>query len=220
MSTDWTAFLGLGAVTAVVSGTMNGIFKLWGDSKQRKAEADNRVGERLHQRNLRAEEAHADARLELLSHAAQILDWIEYEWAAEYGVEADYTGEHLPKPELKSVMAALSGLRKIEIFHPTKAVRIAAKNLRQRLDGHYNVYDPNIEHAHAIGTARSSEMHAAPSRNQFEAWTALAEELVESIHLPREESAVAQPRKNKSRTSIVDRRLLDGSSKAAVTSHP
>lgn len=170
-----------GVVTAIINQTLGG----WlAGRRQRSEQAHQRAlqaEQRAHERQLRLEQAHAQARDVFLEEVAGGSEWIGHEWGRVHGLDVDWVPDHDPAPAFSSVTETIQALRRVELRHPTRRVRELAATLRQAISGRYGSIEPVWnqsvrDYEHKTGTP--------PSDETFRKWLELSEKLVDAIHEP------------------------------------
>ncbi len=172
-----------GVVTAVINQSLGG----WLAGRRQRSEQAHQSAmqndQRQHERQLRIEQAHAQARETFLEDVAGSVDWIDHEWGEVHGLDVDWVGENDPVPAFASVTEAIEALRRVELRHPTRQVRELAHALRQSISGEYGsistIWNPREG-------AAEQRVGVSPNDETFRKWSKLGEELIDAVHEPPE----------------------------------
>lgn len=127
--------------------------------------------QRLHEARLRMEGFFFDARKELLPLAMDVNDWIDWQYADEFGADVDYHPLVRQRPKLEGAGVVVASLMRIAGEHTSASVRLRARRLGDSLDSAYNMPDRN--------TGR-----AEPSEEQVSEWISASDALIQSMHHP------------------------------------
>jgi hypothetical protein len=137
--------------------------------------------ERTHQRRLQVEAAHWKARDLYVGETAGALEWLNYEWGSNYGLDADWVPDNDPTPSLTSVSEVIKALRRVELQHPTAVVRDLARDLREGISGHYGSIR-TIWHRDAEDYEQVAGV--TPASDTFDKWAKKGEALLVAMHEP------------------------------------
>ncbi|GAA1718257.1 hypothetical protein GCM10009745_78790 [Kribbella yunnanensis] len=175
----WQGWIVLAAGSGVSAGLANQLLSWLRDHLQRSFQRDQYLLDLQHQRSilldqrrheaqLRAEQAHYDARSVHLPLAQSIHAWLYNEWALRFGNEVAYTPKAISPVVLQGPSDVLTQVGELAVAHPTRRVRELARALDSEIETCYNFAAPH----------RAGE----PSREQLEAWIAASSRLIEAIH--------------------------------------
>lgn len=127
--------------------------------------------EREHQAAVRREDVFFEAQKELLPKVVAVRSWIQWWWGELYGGEVDYHPVSLHRPEAVQTPAdAIRALEQVAGSHPSKAVRVYARELFNSIDGTVNMPD--------------HYGNSDPTVDELSNWSQRAAELVDALHDP------------------------------------
>lgn len=202
MDLSWTQFVGLAVSSGAAAGLANQVFKFVHDKladsrtkatqhrelehqrtmqeRELRHQRDLQREEREHQAEVRREAAFFEARRDLLGNAAAVYEWIQWWWGDLYGAEVDYYPVSLNPPQVVQTAAdAITALSEIAAKHPSREIRVFARNLSDSIDGTVNMPDQDGD--------------SSPSVNQLSGWSKRAAALIDALHDPTYQPVVPAP---------------------------
>jgi hypothetical protein len=179
MTLTWTGWLALAAGSGVAAGITNQLLSWLRDHMQRSFQRDQYTRElehqklmlqdqRRHEALLRAEQAHYKARPSFMPHAQNVHAWLYKEWAVRCGREFAYTAKVESPVALRGPDDVLAELDEIAVAHPTRSVRLLARELDGQFETCYNVV--------------AADQETGPTEEQLVSWISAATRLIEAIH--------------------------------------
>ena len=167
--------MAIGASGGAFAGLVNQGAGFLRDMLTNKWTTEQEAETRRHEAALRRDAAHSEARAYHVARARQFRSWVLNEWAAEYGLDADFINPFGGRPAETDRDMAVSALRDIAEAHPTKVVRELASEMYASVEGAVN---------HAEYQQGMTGHDQGISEDRFRQWAKKSAELLELIHDP------------------------------------